>query len=407
MKIAYLVNIYPTTSHSFIRREIWALESLGLPIERFTIRVKAQDIVDVRDQEELSKTRIILQSGVLNLLAFLIKTILFSPLAFIRALGLTWKVGRVSERGLWINWIYLVEACTLKHWLEEKRIDHLHVHFGTNPTTVAMLCEVLGGPGFSFTVHGPEEFDRVTAIALPEKIKRARFVIVISSYGRSQLYRWSDAQDWPKIHLVRCGLEPEFLQLAPLPLPTPPQFVCVGRLSEQKGQILLLQAWARLIGEGKKLKLLLVGDGPLRPLIEKAIAELNLQDQVEITGWATGQEVKNWINSARAMVLPSFAEGLPVVLMESLAMGRPVVSTYIAGIPELVEPGISGWLVPAGDLERLVDTLQTVLDTPLPTLTQMGLKGRQVVLQRHDVMKEVKILASLFAQYAPSSLSEP
>jgi glycosyltransferase involved in cell wall biosynthesis len=157
---------------------------------------------------------------------------------------------------------------------------------------------------------------------------------------------------------------------------------------------------------GKELKIVLVGDGPLRPLIEKAIAELHLQDQVEITGWATGPEVKDRINSARAMILPSFAEGLPVVLMESFGLGRPVISTYIAGIPELVEPGISGWLVPAGDLDALVNTLQTVLDTPLSTLTQMGLNGRQVVLQRHDVMKEAKILAALFAQYTPTSLGE-
>lgn len=400
MKIAYLVNIYPKTSHSFIRREILALESLGIPVYRFTLRVRESEIVDKIDRQELAKTRIILQSGALTLLGFLLKSVLFSPVHFLRALRLTCQVGKRSERGLLLNLIYLVEACSLKHWLAADKIDHLHVHFGTNSTTVAMLCEVLGGPGYSFTVHGPEEFDKVVAIALPEKIKRARFVVAISSYGRSQLYRWCDYQQWTKIHIIHCGLDQSFLETPPTPLPESPNLVCVGRLSEQKGQVLLLQAVAILIQQGIDLRLTLVGDGDLRPAIETAIAELKLQDYVEITGWATEQEVKAQINAAKAMILPSFAEGLPVVLMESLALGRPVISTYIAGIPELIKPGVSGWLVPAGDIDALVEALQSLLQTPLPILTQMGNDGREIVLRQHDVSKEAKILADLFVKYA-------
>lgn len=400
MKIAYLVNIYPKTSHSFIRREILALESLGIPVYRFTLRVRESEIVDKIDRQELAKTRIILQSGALTLLGFLLKSVLFSPVHFLRALRLTCQVGKRSERGLLLNLIYLVEACSLKHWLAADKIDHLHVHFGTNSTTVAMLCEVLGGPGYSFTVHGPEEFDKVVAIALPEKIKRARFVVAISSYGRSQLYRWCDYQQWTKIHIIHCGLDQSFLETPPTPLPESPNLVCVGRLSEQKGQVLLLQAVAILIQQGIDLRLTLVGDGDLRPAIETAIAELKLQDYVEITGWATEQEVKAQINAAKAMILPSFAEGLPVVLMESLALGRPVISTYIAGIPELIKPGVSGWLVPAGDIDALVEALQFLLQTPLPILTQMGNDGREIVLRQHDVSKEAKILADLFVKYA-------
>jgi glycosyltransferase involved in cell wall biosynthesis len=400
VKIAYLVNIYPKTSHSFIRREILALESLGIPVYRFTLRVRESEIVDKIDRQELAKTRIILQSGALTLLGFLLKSVLFSPVHFLRALRLTCQVGKRSERGLLLNLIYLVEACSLKHWLAADKIDHLHVHFGTNSTTVAMLCEVLGGPGYSFTVHGPEEFDKVVAIALPEKIKRARFVVAISSYGRSQLYRWCDYQQWTKIHIIHCGLDQSLLETPPTPLPESPNLVCVGRLSEQKGQVLLLQAVAILIQQGIDLRLTLVGDGDLRPAIETAIAELKLQDYVEITGWATEQEVKAQINAAKAMILPSFAEGLPVVLMESLALGRPVISTYIAGIPELIKPGVSGWLVPAGDIDALVEALQFLLQTPLPILTQMGNDGREIVLRQHDVSKEAKILADLFVKYA-------
>ncbi|MEY2985257.1 MAG: Alpha-D-kanosaminyltransferase, partial [Cyanobacteriota bacterium] len=322
-----------------------------------------------------------------------------SPKRFWQALRLTWRVGRRSARGLLVNLMYLVEACTLKQWLGADHIKHLHVHFGTNPATVAMLCNVLGGPGYSVTIHGPEEFDTGAAIALSEKIKRARFVVAISSYGRSQLYRWCDYQDWRKIHLVHCGVDQNFLATEPTPLPDQPNLVCVGRLSEQKGQLLLLQAIAMLVKRKITLKLVLVGDGHLRPVIETAIADLKLENFVEMTGRATEQTVKTQINAAKAMILPSFAEGLPVVLMESLAMGRPVISTYIAGIPELIEPGVCGWLVPAGDINALVETMQTALATPLATLTQMGLQGRQQVIERHDVVKAAKLLADLFSQY--------
>ena len=402
MKIAYLINSYPMVSLSFIRREIQALEKLGILVKRFSIRTWNDTLVDETDKIEAQKTQYILNIGGFRLILLTIVQFFKMPLAFLKALLLTIKIGRRSERGLLIHFIYLAESCVLKQWLIDENIDHLHVHFGSNPTTVAMLCEMLGGPGYSFTVHGPEDFDKVAAIALPEKIKRARFVVAISSYGRSQLYRWCDYQQWSKIHIVHCGLDRSFLETDPKPLPESPNLVCVGRLSEQKGQVLLLQAVAVLIQRGINLKLVLVGDGDLRPAIETAIAELKLQDVVEITGWATEQEVKAKINAAKAMILPSFAEGLPVVLMESLAMGRPVISTYIAGIPELIKPGVSGWLVPAGDIDALVDALQFLLKTPLPTLTQMGNNGRELVLRQHDVIKEAKILADLFAQYAQS-----
>jgi len=399
MRIAYLINSYPMVSLSFIRREILALEKLGISVKRFSIRTWNDTLVDKTDQDELNKTQYILNVGGSGLVFSTILRFLKSPFAFLKALVLTGKIGWRSERGLLIHFIYLAESCVLREWLIKENIDHLHVHFGSNSTTVAMLCEILGGPGYSFTVHGPEDFDKVAAIALPEKIKRARFVVAISSYGRSQLYRWCDYQQWSKIHIVHCGLDQGFLATQPQPLPDHPNLVCVGRLSEQKGQILLLQAVAVLIQRGIKLKLVLVGDGDLRPAMETAIAALKIQDFVEITGWATEQEVKAQINAAKAMVLPSFAEGLPVVLMESLALGRPVISTYIAGIPELIEPGVCGWLVPAGDVECLAKALQELLQTPLETLTEMGLRGRERVREQHNGIKEATILADLFAKY--------
>jgi glycosyltransferase involved in cell wall biosynthesis len=269
-----------------------------------------------------------------------------------------------------------------------------------------MLCRVLGGPPYSFTVHGPEEFDKVKAIALTEKIRHAQAVIAISDFGKSQLYRWCPVAEWPKIHVVHCGVDREFLDQPLTAIPETCQLVCVGRLCADKGQLLLVEAVKQLVAEGLEFKLVLVGDGELRKEIETLIARYNLQDSIQITGWASSTEVRKHILASRALVLPSFAEGLPVVLMEALALGRPVVSTYIAGIPELVQPGICGWLVPSGSIEALITALRAVLQQPVQTLEQMGKVGAERVVQQHDVMVEARKLSNVLGLSGQTPLDQ-
>ena len=396
MKIAFLVHYYPKVSHSFIRREIAALEAMGIPIARFSIRSCASELVDPADLLELEKTRVVLDVGAIGLLLNLFRVALTRPVRFIQALGLTFQIGLGSDRGILINLVYLAEACVLLKWFSDLDISHLHAHFGINPTAVAMLCHVLGGPPYSFTVHGPKEFDSATSLALPEKINRAAFAIAISSFGKSQLYRWCDRDQWSKIHVVHCGLDKTFLNAVYQPIPDKPQLVCVGRLCEQKGQLLLVEAAGQLAAQGLDFKLVLVGDGPLRSQIEISIARLGLEDKIEITGWASNSEVQQHIFASRAMVLPSFAEGLPVVIMEVLALGRPVISTYVAGIPELVEPGVCGWLVAPGSVEALTTAMRMALESPVAELEQMGKIGIERVAKQHDATQEARKLAMLF-----------
>lgn len=398
-KIAYLVNQYPKVSHSFIRREILALEASGIAVDRYSIRSCAAELVDPADKQELEKTRFVLGNGAVTLLGGLMRVAASRPARFLQALKLSWQIGRRSEQGFLYHLAYLAEACVLLGWFSESGVSHVHAHFGTNPTTVAMLCQVLGGPTYSFTVHGPEEFDKVAAIALPEKIQRAAFVVAISSFGKSQLYRWCSAQQWPKIQVVHCGVDQTFLTQTVTAIPDQPQLVCVGRLCEDKGQLLLVQAAKQLVAEGLKFKLVLVGDGPLRPALEAYIASAGLQDSVEITGWASSTEVRQQLLNSRAMVLPSFAEGLPVVIMEALALGRPVISTTIAGIPELVQTGVTGWLIPPGSIEELVIALRQALQTPITQLEQMGKAGADRVAQQHNVITEANKLMNLFRGY--------
>jgi glycosyltransferase involved in cell wall biosynthesis len=396
MTIAYLVNQYPKVSHSFIRREIAGIEACGIQVARFSIRSCGSELVDEEDKRELEKTRFVLGIGKVGLLFALLRVAITRPIRFLSALWLMIQVGRKSDRGVLRHLAYLAEACVLIGWFSELGIAHVHAHFGTNSTTVAMLCRALGGPPYSFTVHGPEEFDKAEALALTEKIKRAAFVVAISSFGKSQLYRWCEHEQWSKIQVIHCGVDDMFLTQAPIPVPDQPRLVCVGRLCEQKGHLLLLEAAGQLVAEGLSFMLVLVGDGPLRTEIETMITRLGLQDHVEITGWASNSEVHQHILASRAMVLPSFAEGLPVVVMEALALSRPVISTYVAGIPELVEPEICGWLVPPGSVEALTNAMRTALQLPVEKLEQMGRVGAFRVAQQHDAAIEASILAALF-----------
>lgn len=396
MKVAYLINQYPTVSHSFIRREILAVEAQGIEVSRFSIRSWKSELIDSADQQEYEKTRFILKVGIRGLLRHLLQVGFTHPQHLWQAGWLALKIGWGSERGVFLHGIYLAEACVLFNWLSQDKIDHLHVHFGTNSATVALLCHALGGPPYSMTIHGPEEFDKVEAIALPEKIKQAKFVVAISSFGKSQCQRWCNYQDWSKIQIVHCGVDPMFLEYPFVPLPSERRFVCIGRLSEQKGHLLLVEAVNQLVKAGFKFKLIFVGDGPLRPEIEQLINRLGLENYIEITGWATNTQVQQQILASQVFVLPSFAEGLPVVLMEALALSRPVISTYIAGIPEVVEQGKNGWLVPAGSLEDLTLALKTALTTPLEELTTMGKFGALKVAEHHNIHIEAQKLIRLF-----------
>lgn len=395
-RIAYLVNQYPKVSHSFIRREILALERQGFDILRIAVRGWADPLVDQEDEAERGRTRYVLKDGPLPLLRAMARAAARRPRRFLSALALSLRMSRRAERPVPVHLIYLAEACRVAEWLDAAGISHLHAHFGTNSAEVAMLVEALGVARFSVTIHGPEEFDKATIIGLPEKIRRAAFVVAISSFGRSQLLRMLDSDQWSKVAVVHCGLDRAFHAVPESPVPDVARLVCVGRLCEQKGQLLLIDAAARLRAQGYRFRLVLAGDGEMRGAVEARLAQAGLADTVEITGWISSARVRDEILASRALVLPSFAEGLPVVIMEAMALRRPVVTTYIAGIPELVHAGEHGWLVPAGDVESLAQAMAACLDTPVAALTRMGAAARERACARHDVDEQAAILAQRF-----------
>lgn len=400
MKIAYFINQYPKVSHTFIRREIVALERRGFEVERIALRGWDTPVPDEEDRTERDQTRYILRNGAVALLPTTLWRLLKSPVRFFRAFALTLKMSRLSrERPLIYHFVYLAEACVILGLLKSCGARHIHAHFGTNSAEIAMLTRALGGPTFSFTVHGPEEFLR--PMGLPEKIHHSAFVVAISSYGRSQLYLRLPHLDWPKVHVVHCGLEKLFYDMSPVPPPANVRFVCVGRLSEEKGQMLLLEAVARLRAKDIVVELVLVGDGPLRGDVESFIEKQSLGDRVRITGWISNSAVREEIVGARALVLPSFSEGLPVVIMEAMALRRPVLTTYIAGIPELVRDSENGWLFPAGSLDEITTALEACLSTSTEGLQKLGEAGYRRVIARHSIDTEVAKLAELFRAANP------
>ncbi|MEB8386045.1 glycosyltransferase [Rhodobacteraceae bacterium KMM 6894] len=394
MKIAYILNTYPQPSHSFIRRELLALERQGFQITRLAMRAADVPLVDDGDKAEAARTTYVLRAGASRLLGDLGAQMIRRPAATLAALRLAWSCGARSDAGRLRHLIYLAEAAHVARVCAANQIRHCHAHFGTNAATVAMLAHEMGGPGYSFTVHGPEEFDAPRALSLSQKITHAAFTVAISSYGRAQLCRLVGYELWERIKQVHCGIEPaRFATPAPLPKGGL-RLVAIGRFVEQKGQMVLIPALKRVVADHPDVQLTLIGDGPLRGGLEHSVAQAGLTDHVTFTGWLDEAGVRAELGAAHALIMPSFAEGLPMVVMEAMAAARPVIATYIAGTPELVQAGVTGWLVPAGDDAALAGAISDLAQMPHAARVKMGTAGRARVLQRHDVDIEAAKLAT-------------
>jgi len=397
VRLAYLCNLYPAVSHSFVRREIEAVERAGNKVHRFSVRGARPDLKDPADRGEAERTEVVLGQGVIRLILAALILLLSRPARTLHAIGTARRLSAAGVKSKVRHVAYWLEAAWVVRRLDGLRVEHLHAHFGTNPAAVAAIAHAWGGPPFSFTVHGPDEFDAPVSLSLRAKIEAASFVAAISDYGQSQLMRWSSPDDWAKMGVVRCGLDRDFLNATPsLVQADSTEFLCVGRLSAQKGLPLLIAACDRLRAGGERFTLTIVGDGEMRDWLEADIARRNLGAIVALVGIRTAAEIRDHLERCRAFVLPSFAEGLPVVIMEALALRRPVISTAIAGIPELVDDSC-GWLIPAGSEEALADAMRAALHASSDELSAKGAVGRDRVQRMHDVDLNAALLLERLA----------
>lgn len=394
--VAYLINQYPLVSLTFIRREIHALERQGVAIERIALRGwDNDDLVDARDIEEQGKTRYVQQGGIAALLVSMLVMAIRQPVPFFYALRTALSMSRKAVRPLPYHLIYLAQACRILPWLEAKNVRHLHAHFGTNPAEVACLIRCLGGPEYSFTIHGQDEIEGASRLHFPQKVGRAKFAVAVSAFCRAQILREISHDLWHKLKIVHCGIEEPFFSDAHTS-PANPVFISIARLSPEKGHLVLLDAFAPVAAAHPEARLILVGDGPMRGELEARITARGLEAQISITGWVDATRIQREIDNATILVQPSFIEGLPLVIMEALARRLPVVSTYVGGIPELVAPDC-GWLVPAGDVPALSRAMTAVIAVSTEDLARMGAAGQARVREDHLIDREAEKLAKLFA----------
>lgn len=364
--VAYLVSRYPAVSHTFILREVQGLRALGLRVEVASVnppdRTPAQMTRD--EQREAEATYTLKRHGAAGAAAALVWALATRPGALWRTLRTALSLGRGLQRVVALA--YAAEAAMVLRWMHARGLRHLHVHFGTAAAGVGLLVRTLGAEGLSITIHGPDEFDDVAGQSLPQKVAAADTVVCISQFARSQLMRLTGPAHWAKLKLCRLGVDTQ--AFAPPAAATDPgpapmlRLLCVGRLTPAKGQRLLLQACARLREEGRHFHLTLVGDGPDRQALEAERARAGLLDCVSLAGALNQDQVRAEFARADVFVLPSLAEGIPVVLMEAMASGVPVVSCPVNGIPELIEDGCNGLLSRPGDAGALAMALGRLMD---------------------------------------------
>lgn len=398
LRLCYFTSAYPAPSHTTMRREIQALERLGVDVVRAAARPFPGKLVEAADRHEAGRTAytaLRFASAALGLAGVM----LTRPLRLLRALCDAVTVGAGSAPGRWKYLMYLGQAGALLRIAHGSA--HLHANFG-HAVRIAVMCRVLGGPALSLRIHGPEEYDTFTAAEWDWMLHHASFVSPVSEYGVQRLHRTSPHHRH-KVALLRCGIDAAALASPHAALPQQPRLCCVARLEPRKGHAVLLEALSILRSE-LPATLLLVGDGSLRESLAAQAQELGIGDAIEFVGWQGGDQVLQAMQQCRAVVLPSHAEGLPIVLMEALALGRVVVATEVAGIPELVRPGVCGWLVPAGDAAALAAALRSAVQAPDVTLAAMAAAGRELVRELHSadlLMRELlaRISAAPLSSY--------
>jgi len=404
-RVCYMMNRYPSVSHTFIQREIDAVRAAGVEVVPVAlVRAAATDVLSEADRRAWEETATIRPVSVPRLWRAVVVPLLRHPGAFFATLFQSLRAARTDVRdGLW-SVFYFIEALILWHHCERNRVRHIHAHFASAPSDLAWLAAAFGnrvrGDGespwsWSMTVHGWHEFVAEQKHSLGAKAAAADFVICISEYTRSQLMRQVDPTVWPRLHVRHCGIDPDMFSPANVGAATPGNVLCVGRLDAEKGHLVLVDALAALRSRGVDATAVFVGAGPLRPVIEERIGALDLGDAVHLTGAIGQDEIRDDYHHACAFCLPTFIEGLPVVLMEAMASGLPVVTTPVNGIPELVQDGVTGLLVPPGRPDLLADALQRVLVEPAAG-ADLARAGRERVIAEFDIRRIGPSIAALF-----------
>ncbi len=393
--IGYLVSRYPTVSHTFILREIRSLRRAGLTIAVASIRPPDQAPANMTaaELEEQSRTYYVLGIGILRIVLIQAGVFLSRPIQYLKTLWFAWSLSNGSPGKFLKNSAYFAEAVIAGHFFEKQHVTLVHTHFSS---TVTLLVSRLFDLRFSMTLHGSDEFKDPIGFHMAGKVAAASLVVTISKYGASQVMLASDPEDWHKVRTIPLGIDPAKF----VPQPAEPaaqgsriRLLFVGRLVAEKALHLLIRAVAELRGKGRDVSLTIVGDGPLRPSIEQEIASLDQQNHVTLAGSCNFDSVIGFYRDSDIFVLPSFAEGVPVVLMEAMAMQVPCVATWITGIPELITDKVDGLLVPPASVESIVEAICCLIDDR-ELADRIARAGREKVLSKYHLVHNAAVLGS-------------
>jgi colanic acid/amylovoran biosynthesis glycosyltransferase len=399
-KLTYLLSVYPAVSHTFFLNEICELRKLGFAIEVASINTpeRPSDGMTVREVEELKNTFYIKTMKHSHILRVLLKILFTQPLVVWRGLRSALDLDPYNLKASIYCLFYLLEALLVGDWMQRRGHNHLHVHFGGAVATVAVLVTAAWGIPYSIMIHGPDEFYDVNQTYLRKKVEQALFVFCISDYCRSQVMKICGPSHWDKLHVLRLGVDPDvFVPDLSAKSDSVIEIVCVGRLVPTKGQLILLRAVSELLAKGYPVRLRLIGEGADRPRLERFILDHALGDVVVLEGARNHESTRRLLGRADIFALASFAEGLPVALMEAMAMQIPCVSTYVGAIPELIRDGLDGLLVPASSHEALCNALERLIVDPELRQT-LAHSGRLRVLELHNLKRNVNCLATAFAK---------
>ena len=401
-RIAYLVSRFPHLPETFILREMIHLETLGWQVELYPLIIQKQDVIHEEAHPWLQRVHKVPWFSV-ELLMANVRGFLRGPLQYLSLVLRVVRENLGSPRFLGRGLLLFPRAVWMAGQFKSQDITHIHAHYATHPALVAWLIHRLTGIPYSVTVHAHDIF--VEKPMLGTKLKDSVFIASISEFNRVYLTEMFGEWVNDKTSIVRCGIDPAYYpngkgsqQGSRSSLL---EIMSVGSLQPYKGHIYLIRACAELKRRGIPFQCRIVGGGDLQPMLEQAIREHGLEGSIRLLGARTQNEVSRLLRTANCYVQPSVItstgkmEGIPVALMEAMMCRVPVIATSISGVPELVRPGETGWLVPPEDVGALAEALGEIYKDPAEAEQRAGL-GHQWVLEEFELSANVRKLAALF-----------
>jgi colanic acid/amylovoran biosynthesis glycosyltransferase len=403
LRVMYVVRSYPVISQTFVMREIQELRRQGVDVDIVGVfPTPAEQVLSEEAAAEAERAEHVLPLMNWRFVAPAVGCLVRAPRAFFKTMRYALSERAGDPKSIVVRMFYCVAAMRVWRLARKHNPHHIHAHFLDLASDLVLLATMYERHRsgiiwtWSSTVHGPWDFVERREIKVHRKIEQSTFINCISSFGRSQLLMMTPYEQWGKVKVVHCGVDIGALSKIGRD-PVPGRIVCTGRLVPEKGQTLLVHSIRALLDRNVNVDLVLIGDGPGRERLEKLVADLGLGDRVTFTGSLPPNQVFAHLKTATVFCLPSFAEGIPVALMEAMAIGVPVVSTQVFGIPELVMHNKTGLIVIPGEQAPLDSALEQLLSDP-KLADEVAAGAKRHVDEQFDLSRNTAALADLFRE---------